>query len=104
VYAIDKIGCNLSTRDKWEGGFGEDADLEKTEAYFVDSLEGWRKAKKIEKMTIVAHSMGGYVSCRYAEKFPHRIDKLVLVSPVGVPEKVRAADVPCNPICYSASS
>jgi pimeloyl-ACP methyl ester carboxylesterase len=88
VYAIDKIGCNLSTRDKWEGNFGENANLETSEAYFVDSLEGWRKARNIDKMTLVAHSMGGYVSCRYAEKFPQHIDKLVLVSPVGVPEKV----------------
>ena len=36
VYAIDKMGCNLSTRRPWTGGFGDKSDLKASEAYFVD--------------------------------------------------------------------
>jgi pimeloyl-ACP methyl ester carboxylesterase len=57
-----------------------------TEAFFVDSLEQWRHKSDIEKMTLVGHSLGGYLSTAYALKYPERVEKLVLVSPVGVPE------------------
>ena len=30
--------------------------------------------------------MGGYLSVAYCEKYPHRVERLVLLSPVGVPE------------------
>ena len=39
----------------------------------------------IEKICLVGHSMGGYVSFCYAEKYPERIENLTLISPVGVP-------------------
>lgn len=35
---------------------------------------------------MVGHSLGGYLSTAYALKYPHRVNKLVLVSPVGIPK------------------
>ncbi|CAN0508547.1 unnamed protein product, partial [Ectocarpus sp. 12 AP-2014] len=36
-------------------------------------------------MVLCGHSLGGYLSVCYAEKYPQRIDKLVLASPVRQP-------------------
>lgn len=59
-------------------------DVEIAENFFIDSLEAWRRAKKIERFTLIGHSLGGYLSCCYALKYPERVEKLVLLSPVGL--------------------
>ena len=87
VYALDMAGCGLSSRPAWTGGFGENSDLKTTEEYFTESLEGWRKRMGIEKCVLAGHSMGGYLATCYAEKYPERLAHLVLLSPVGVPDR-----------------
>ncbi|CAM9101602.1 unnamed protein product [Scytosiphon promiscuus] len=82
VLAKDWLGCGLSSRPRWEL-----EGVEETESFFVESLERWRQANKIDKMVLCGHSLGGYLSVCYAEKYPQRIDKLVLASPVGFPEE-----------------
>lgn len=59
-------------------------DVEIAENFFVDSLESWRKQKEIEKFTLIGHSLGGYLSSCYAIKYPERVTKLILLSPVGL--------------------
>ena len=39
VFALDMLGCGLSTRDKWKHGYGENCDLKVAESYFVDAIE-----------------------------------------------------------------
>lgn len=39
-----------------------------TTLWFVDSLEEWRKAKKLDQFVLLGHSLGGYVAARYALK------------------------------------
>ena len=63
VFALDMLGCGLSTRDKWSHGFGEDCDLKVAESYFVDAIEEWREKMKIEKICLVGHSMGVSTKC-----------------------------------------
>jgi len=60
--------------------------------YFVESLEKWREEMKISKLQLVGHSLGGYLSARYAIAYPDRVEKLVLLSPVGVPELPEEVD------------
>merc|ERR1712232_256690 len=41
------------------------------------------------------HSMGGYLSVAYCERYPQHVDKLILISPVGVPAKEKQnRDIP----------
>jgi cardiolipin-specific phospholipase len=42
--------------------------------------------KKIDKFTLLGHSMGGYMTVSYALKCPGRLKKFVLVSSVGILE------------------
>lgn len=37
-------------------------------------------------MTLFGHSLGGYFATCYALKHPERVEKLILVSPAGIPE------------------
>eukprot|EP00558_Chaetoceros_sp_UNC1202_P007597 CAMPEP_0197235182 /NCGR_PEP_ID=MMETSP1429-20130617/2678_1 /TAXON_ID=49237 /ORGANISM="Chaetoceros sp., Strain UNC1202" /LENGTH=268 /DNA_ID=CAMNT_0042693717 /DNA_START=191 /DNA_END=997 /DNA_ORIENTATION=- len=37
-------------------------------------------------MTLGGHSMGGYLSVAYCEKYPQHVERLILISPAGVPD------------------
>ena len=47
----------------------------------------------VDKVTVVAHSMGGMIGARYALMFPPGVEKLVLVDPLGL-EDWKAKGVP----------
>ena len=59
--------------------------VKETEDFFVESLEEWREKMNLEKMTLVGHSLGGYLSAIYALRYPQRVERLILLSPAGVP-------------------
>ncbi|KAJ2743311.1 hypothetical protein GGI20_003849 [Coemansia sp. BCRC 34301] len=88
IYAIDWLGMGRSSRPTFKGcrSEGEDKRVSHAEEFFVESLEEWRKRMGIEKMTLCGHSFGGYMNSVYALKYPQHVEKLVLVSPIGVPE------------------
>jgi len=60
--------------------------VDEAEEFFLDGLEKWRQAMKLDKMTLMGHSLGGYLAVAYAQKHPQRVERLVLVSAVGTPE------------------
>ncbi|WP_422083391.1 alpha/beta fold hydrolase [Ulvibacterium sp.] len=47
----------------------------------VDDLERLRRELKLDRMTIVGHSMGAVLASAYASTYPDRIKKLVLLAP-----------------------
>ncbi len=47
---------------------------------FVEFLEGFTHNLGLKRFHLVGHSVGGGIALHYALKFPHGIDKLVLVS------------------------
>ncbi|KAG6844107.1 hypothetical protein H0H87_009713 [Tephrocybe sp. NHM501043] len=88
VYAMDWLGMGRSARvpftikAKRSDITGRVAEAE---SFFVDSLEEWRQKMGLDKMTLIGHSLGAYFSTVYALKYPTRVNKLILLSPAGVP-------------------
>lgn len=87
LYALDLLGMGRSSRPPFHiHAKSKEGKIAETEAFFIDSLEEWRKEKKIERFTLMGHSLGGYMAVCYALKYPGRLNKLILASPVGIPE------------------
>lgn len=88
VYVIDWLGMGRSARVPFTVHAKRDdipGRVREAEAFFVDSLEQWREKMNLDKMTLVGHSLGAYMSVAYALKYPTRVSRLVLLSPAGVP-------------------
>jgi pimeloyl-ACP methyl ester carboxylesterase len=79
VYAVDLLGWGLSSRPSVSF-----QSTQETEAFFVDSLEEWRQANKLDRMILAGHSMGGYLCVAYAEEYPEPLERLILMVPGGV--------------------
>ncbi|KAH6685653.1 abhydrolase domain-containing protein [Plectosphaerella plurivora] len=86
IYALDMLGMGNSSRPTFSvHAKDKDAKIAEAEAWFIDALEDWRKARNIDKFTLMGHSLGGYLSIAYALKYPGHLKKLILASPVGLP-------------------
>ncbi|CAG8960879.1 hypothetical protein HYFRA_00002416, partial [Hymenoscyphus fraxineus] len=87
IYALDMLGMGRSSRPTFKIHAKDQAGkIAEAENWFIDALEEWRVLKKIDKFTLLGHSMGGYMAVAYALKYPGRLNKLILASPVGIPE------------------
>jgi cardiolipin-specific phospholipase len=87
LYALDMLGMGRSSRPPFKlKSKQREQQISEAEDWFIDSLEEWRISKKIDRFTLLGHSMGGYMAVAYALKYPGRLNKLVLASPVGIPE------------------
>ena len=72
-----------------------DFQVQKAINFFVDSFENWRlKQDNLERFFLIGHSMGGYLAALYALKYPDRVLKLLLASPVGIPPHIEGVDIP----------
>ncbi|KAG0302908.1 hypothetical protein BGZ98_007139 [Dissophora globulifera] len=98
IYAIDWLGMGGSSRPEFKFKHTSKTSLtevvKNSEDFFIEGLEEWRQIQQIEKMVLVGHSLGGYLSVAYALKYPERVEKLILVSPVGIPENPEAQQAP----------
>ncbi|KAK9861138.1 hypothetical protein WJX84_000164 [Apatococcus fuscideae] len=82
LHAVDLLGCGMSGRPPFRAHSTSQA-----EDFFVDSLAQWREAQGLDRMILVGHSLGGYLSACYALRHPEHISKLILVCPAGVAER-----------------
>lgn len=80
VIVPDQIGFGKSSKPDIAYSF--DVMAENT-AKLLDKLG-------ISKVSVVGHSMGGMLAVKFARKYPHRVEKLVLENPIGL-EDYRAA-------------
>lgn len=87
VYALDLLGMGRSSRPPFRV-HSKDRQKSITEAedWFIDALEEWRVKKNIDRFTLLGHSLGGYMAVAYSLKYPGHLNKLILASPVGIPE------------------
>ncbi|KAL8996338.1 MAG: hypothetical protein Q9169_004138 [Polycauliona sp. 2 TL-2023] len=87
VYALDLLGMGRSSRPPFHvHAKDRQKSISEAEDWFVDALEEWRVTRKIDRFTLLGHSLGGYMAVAYALKYPGHLKKLILASPVGIPE------------------
>ena len=46
----------------------------------ADEIVSWMQTIGLQRMHLIGHSMGGYIAIDLAARFPHMVDRLVLVS------------------------
>lgn len=84
VIAPDQIGfCKSSKPTTYQFTF----------AQLADNTRALLHELKIEKAVVIGHSMGGMLATRYALRYPHAVEQLVLVNPIGL-EDWQAEGVP----------
>ncbi|RDA86970.1 hypothetical protein CP532_6744 [Ophiocordyceps camponoti-leonardi (nom. inval.)] len=87
LYALDMLGMGNSSRPGFKiRARDREQQVIEAEDWFVDALEEWRKERKLDRFTLLGHSLGGYLAVSYALKYPGHLKKLILASPVGIPE------------------
>jgi len=98
TFAVDPLGTGLSGRPRFTAKTTAEA-----ESFFIQSLENWREAAGIDKMILLGHSMGGYISAAYALQYPERVQHLIMVCPAGVgrrPEDWTLPETLQNPFSF----
>lgn len=79
IISVDLPGMGMSSRPDF------DAEDEKSaEDFFLTPLELLFDALRLSRFTMWGHSFGGFIAGLYACKNPEQLDKLILVSTVGV--------------------
>lgn len=87
LWALDMLGMGRSTRPPFVlQAKDRPGKITEAEDWFVDALEEWRVQKGLSSFTLLGHSLGGYLAVAYALKYPGHLNKLILASPVGIPE------------------
>ncbi|KAL8904576.1 MAG: hypothetical protein Q9207_003166 [Kuettlingeria erythrocarpa] len=87
VYALDLLGMGRSSRPPFRvHSKDRQQSIAEAEDWFIDALEEWRVKKNIDRFTLLGHSLGGYMAVAYSLKYPGHLNKLILASPVGIPE------------------
>ena len=87
IYLIDMLGMGSSGRPPFTA-----KSVEMAEDFFVNSIKQFIDMIGITKFFLVGHSLGGYIATVYALRHPEDVTKLLLLSPVGVPEKPQDFD------------
>jgi pimeloyl-ACP methyl ester carboxylesterase len=71
-------------------GFGLTGPAHDKSLYEIDEavkfFEKVVKEMKLDKFYLAGNSLGGYIAWNYALKNPNRVEKLILVDPVGFPQ------------------
>ena len=84
VVVPDQIGfCKSAKPDNYSYSF----------AGLADNTHALLKSLKIDKATVIGHSMGGMLATRYALMYPKEVTQLVMVNPLGL-EDWKAMGVP----------
>lgn len=78
VYAFDMVGAGLS--DKPEADYSLD--------YQVGFLLRFMDAFNLDRATLIGNSMGGAIALKFTFEFPKRVNKLILISSLGLGREI----------------
>lgn len=95
LYAIDLLGFGRSSRPPFRSTNAEEA-----QRFWVASLDACRAGLGIEKMVLVGHSLGAYISGFYQLAHPERVHRLVLVSPFGMVRETGFRSIQSMPFAF----
>lgn len=93
VYAIDQLGFGHSAKPTAEYKIGT----------WVDFLQGFLAAQKLEKATLVGNSLGGWIALDFTLQHPEMVDKLVLVDSAGLTWRQGGKMIDLNPATIAAT-
>jgi pimeloyl-ACP methyl ester carboxylesterase len=79
VISVDMPGMGMSSRPEFEA-----EDVQTAEAFFVEPLKRLFDSLGLTRVTLWGHSLGGYIAGAFADAYPEQVEKLILVSAVGV--------------------
>jgi len=85
VFVLDLPGFGRSSRPSFS------TDPLEAELQYTMCLEEWRKKIGIEKMNLLGHSFGGFLTLAYTLRYPEQVQKAIMADAWGIPE--RPADV-----------
>lgn len=68
-------------------GYSDKPLVEYTMDFFIDFFESFLDNLGISEASIIGSSLGGHIATEFAIRFPHMVEKLVLVSPAGMMRK-----------------
>lgn len=84
VVAVDQIGfCTSSKPAHYQYSFQQ----------LADNTAALLKQLKVDKAIVLGHSTGGMLATRYALMYPHQVERLAMVNPIGL-EDWKALGVP----------
>lgn len=87
--ALTGLGMRVLTYDLYGRGMSDRPPGRQDRAFFVTQMEELLAALEITQgVTLIGYSMGGAIATAYAEDHPERVDRLVLVAPVGLGHRV----------------
>jgi pimeloyl-ACP methyl ester carboxylesterase len=80
IYAIDLPGFGHSPTPECL----IDASAKQSTNLIINMLKQWLKVNKINKISLLGHSFGGFISINFAYKYPELVDRIILAAPVGI--------------------
>jgi 4,5:9,10-diseco-3-hydroxy-5,9,17-trioxoandrosta-1(10),2-diene-4-oate hydrolase len=77
VYAVDLVGSGHSDKPL----------VAYSLSYLAKFIKDFMEAQKIDKASLIGHSLGGGVCLQFTIQFPDKVEKLVLVNSAGLGKK-----------------
>ena len=83
--ALTALGVRVLTYDLYGRGLSDRPRGRQDRAFFVTQLDELLTALEITRgVTLMGYSMGGAIATAFAQDKPARVDRLVLIAPVGL--------------------
>lgn len=83
--ALTALGVRVLTYDLYGRGLSDRPQGPQTRAFFVTQLDELLTALEVTRgVTLMGYSMGGAIAAAFAQDRPERVDRLVLLAPVGL--------------------